>query len=1783
MRKKWRKRAGAFCLAAAVTVSCMPASVTALAEESGGAPSRLEIRDGEDVRASELAEGKVAASPAHANLTKQGDIDWIHMDAEQFGAFNRKNVESHGITDLTLIGNADYVTENSETVFTYSDGMSPMMSEEGNTKALVFTGEGNGFSFRVPGSPENRCLDIYTGAWAADIRVTMTVNDEEVYSEVFGSSDTTAGSPAKYQVLQIDYHTENEADTVIVTVEVDHVYDSVYGNMNIGGITLGSERREDDGSLAGGELKAAPGSTDLTTDGKLDWFYLNDADLGAYNRKDTQTHLISDVTLIGRAQADPISEKAKTAFSYMDGISPAAESGGHRAYVFQGEGSGIEFTLPGSTQTKYVSLYAGAWAADVKIELLVNDQVQYTGTFGSSDTTPDTTNYQVARLQYRTQDENDTVKVRAVVTKTYDPTWGNMNVSAVTVSDEEPVNVEETIRTEDWEVNFSGGEIQSLKAEIAGEMYEIPMRTDRWSGFSWTLDGAKVALPTAEQQEDGSFLYSGRYLQNGKDLTFTMRYSVTEEGQLAVTASVKNNQDQEVSVDQASIQLGFNTYLESYPDYNDQLFPTLIRCEKTHAWGYFTTPSGRVMTIYTDSPTASYTLDYEGGAHRIYSASLDVLQSGDLPERHPQGLDKLAAGEEKTWNIYLEPVDELNQEEQVKPVIAGHSELPMFSADRYTLAQEEESRITLLSESPIVNGEVQAVDPEGNEFALELTEEQPGVYTAVFAAGERTEGVYTFTAENEAGYIAEMKLSIRKDWSWYIQKARQAAVEAPQKGSTHAETYYGFYSGYIAKKYFPDAELDEQLDEKFEEVYPLMYDVETGIPFIEPTRIQNHSTTLGISVDMYESSGNMEDLARAEGLADYLMTTQGEDGGYYNRSTDYTSVIYPAKSIMELVYVEKDLMNDEALSEEDRAYYKERYELHMDSLTRAMDKLVRVDGNFDTEGQATFEDGANSCSIAQLSEFALMFPEGSAERQKYTEAAEKYMQRHTSHQQTQVPDSRMNGGTLRFWEAQYDVEMRVTSDAPNMMNSPHGWTAWSIYGLFNLYELTGNVQYLERGMNALGSCAQLMGYDGVLNWAFIADPQRETQLFVQDEEASDGDTVVGKHVSATIGEEYVPMISYWWKAPENTLVTGYTAMGGGQGSCCDNDVHEVFKAMGEVALPKAYVVEKEDGTLEAYNAKAEIVDGKLVITPEEDVVSNVSVQLLNPKEVSVNFYDGVKEAEIEAGKPIWISTEENAVDTDKLDKDSSLKGIRTEGGELDQAFDQDVHEYTVDIGRKSGEVTLFPEASSDKAVVYADGNRIESGEGYTVALEQELSEKKVRIIVKSEMQSSTTEYTVTVSSMGDCMVLPTEGQTAAAGSQHASSGSEGPASNVLDNNTSTIWHTNYSGGVIPMEDRWIEISLGEAQTICGVRYLPRQSGDNGKFTAYEIYISADNGQTYTKVAEGEWDTSSDWKTAAFEDVQATSVRIVPTATSGDFGSAAEIRVIGVKEKTPEELSTTVLEYALSLAETADTEGVAESVLNNFNDAKAAAEDILARAQAGDPSLTQAKVDEAWQNLIKAMQYLSFKQGDKTDLQKVIDMAKSLDLSEYLDEGQPAFTDALAAAEAVLADGDAMQEEVDQSWKELLRAMSELRLKPSKDALKDLIDEANGVSTEGADDETVAVIQNALAAAVSVYDNEQATEEEVVTAEEGLEAALDQLRAAAGDADESGNAGSTNGNNGDTSGEDNASAQTDTTKNSSAQKSVKTGDTAAPIAGTAAGMMLAAAAGVMAYRRRRETR
>ena len=366
--------------------------------------------------------------------------------------------------------------------------------------------------------------------------------------------------------------------------------------------------------------------------------------------------------------------------------------------------------------------------------------------------------------------------------------------------------------------------------------------------------------------------------------------------------------------------------------------------------------------------------------------------------------------------------------------------------------------------------------------------------------------------------------------------------------------------------------------------------------------------------------------------------------------------------------------------------------------------------------------------------------------------------------------------------------------------------------------------------------------------------------------------------------------------------------------------------------------------------------------------------------------------------------------------------------------------------------------------------------------------------------------------------LPLDGMAATAGNVQAESGSEGPAANVLDDNPSTIWHTAWAGTSLDVQ--WIDISLAEKQQVAGLRYLPRQAGGvNGIITGYEIYVNSDGGQTYTKVSEGEWSQNAVWKIAEFDAMEATNVRLQVTSAVSDtegkaFASAAEIRLMAPAQEPeepaePEEISTAVLEYALELAQAVDTEGVIGSVVEIFDNTKAAAQEILERVQAGDPSVTQEMVDQCWMDLITVMQYMEFKQGDMTDLQKVADLARSLDLTKYLEEGQKAFTDALAVAEAVLAEEFAEQDEIDQAWRTLLKAMSELRLKPSKEALEALIASAQNLDIEDVPEETAAIFRSALAKAVNTAGDEQATADEVATAEQELQAALAQVLASVG--------------------------------------------------------------------------
>lgn len=268
----------------------------------------------------------------------------------------------------------------------------------------------------------------------------------------------------------------------------------------------------------------------------------------------------------------------------------------------------------------------------------------------------------------------------------------------------------------------------------------------------------------------------------------------------------------------------------------------------------------------------------------------------------------------------------------------------------------------------------------------------------------------------------------------------------------------------------------------------------------------------------------------------------------------------------------------------------------------------------------------------------------------------------------------------------------------------------------------------------------------------------------------------------------------------------------------------------------------------------------------------------------------------------------------------------------------------------------------------------------------------------------------------------------------------------------------------------------------------------------------------------------------------------------------------------EPVSTAVLEYAIELARTADTEGVVPAVVDKFNECLTNAEDLLARVQAGDASVTQDMVDESWGELMRIMQMLSFKQGDKTDLCKVIEAADAIDLDKYLEVGKDEFKEALEEAKAAAADENAMQDEVDQAWGRLLTAMGNLRLIPDKDLLEDLINQAQAIDTAEYTEESVAALNSALAKAIEVYNDDQADEAQVKEAETALKASMDQLvkneSGSAGDGNtgdagtgsDTGNADTGNGASGSTD-DKNGNTVQNTGASQNVSRAVKTGEEA----------------------------
>lgn len=147
---------------------------------------------------------------------------------------------------------------------------------------------------------------------------------------------------------------------------------------------------------------------------------------------------------------------------------------------------------------------------------------------------------------------------------------------------------------------------------------------------------------------------------------------------------------------------------------------------------------------------------------------------------------------------------------------------------------------------------------------------------------------------------------------------------------------------------------------------------------------------------------------------------------------------------------------------------------------------------------------------------------------------------------------------------------------------------------------------------------------------------------------------------------------------------------------------------------------------------------------------------------------------------------------------------------------------------------------------------------------------------------------------------------------------------------------------------------------------------------------------------------------------------------------------------------------------------------------------------------------------------------KTELEALMESAEEVDNTKYTEESIAALNSAKAAANTVLADEDATAEEIEEAKGLLQAAINNLNLieesnpindennenneesKPSKEELNILIKSSEDLETNKYTKESLKALNIVIEEAKKVFEDENATQEQIEDAEKEIEEALNKL-------------------------------------------------------------------------------
>ena len=132
----------------------------------------------------------------------------------------------------------------------------------------------------------------------------------------------------------------------------------------------------------------------------------------------------------------------------------------------------------------------------------------------------------------------------------------------------------------------------------------------------------------------------------------------------------------------------------SYPDWNDQFCPSFLRCEKTHFYGYYSTPSVRILALASPDKIISWSHYYNEAiygkerhvGHRIYTSNLDLVNSLPQPAHHPDSC-VLKSGESKSATISFKVLNNIDEFNSFVQDVTG---APIINLFKYTVENQRE-------------------------------------------------------------------------------------------------------------------------------------------------------------------------------------------------------------------------------------------------------------------------------------------------------------------------------------------------------------------------------------------------------------------------------------------------------------------------------------------------------------------------------------------------------------------------------------------------------------------------------------------------------------------------------------------------------------------------------------------------------------------------------------------------------------------------------------------------------------------------------------------------------------------------------------------------------------------------------------------------------------------------------------------------------------------------------------------------------------------------------------